>query len=195
MGLPEYEVTGIEEIAGRVRISVRFTGAVCCPHCGGRQLRLKDRRMRRLRHESWGMRQVLLELETRKWRCLECERSFWQRFPGILPRLRASEPFRAASVRSTSMASAAAGWRRRERISSATVERWFGDYLELLAAERTSPRVPAGAGHRRAFLHPPEGYATTFCDLKNHKIHDVVLGPQRSFAGRLSGTDSKARIW
>ena len=32
------------------------------------QLRLKDRRMRRLRHESWGMRHCLLELETRKWR-------------------------------------------------------------------------------------------------------------------------------
>jgi hypothetical protein len=27
MGLPEYEVTGIEEVAGEVRIAVRFKGS------------------------------------------------------------------------------------------------------------------------------------------------------------------------
>jgi len=38
MGLPDYEITGIEETAGRIRIRARFTGAVCCPHCEGKQL-------------------------------------------------------------------------------------------------------------------------------------------------------------
>ena len=69
LGLPEYEVTAVEELAGRVRIAVRFRGKVFCPHCGGEKLRLRDRRIRRPRHESWGIRRCVLELETRKWLC------------------------------------------------------------------------------------------------------------------------------
>src|SRR3569833_761486 len=87
LGLPEYEVTGIEESAGYLRIRASFKGAVACPHCEGKQLRIKDRRLRRLRHESWGTRCSVVELETRKWRCLSCQRSFWQRIPGIQPRV------------------------------------------------------------------------------------------------------------
>ena len=94
MGLPEYEVTAVEEVGGQVRVAARFTGAISCPHCGHSKLRLKDRRIRRPRHESWGVRRVVLELETRKWQCRACSRSFWQRFPGLQPRLRATEPFR-----------------------------------------------------------------------------------------------------
>ena len=81
-----------------MRIPARFTGEVSCPHCGGTNLRMKDRRMRRPRHESWGVRHCVLALETRKWRVRGCARSFWQRFPGILPRMRATEPFRRGGL-------------------------------------------------------------------------------------------------
>lgn len=30
MDLAEYEITGIEEVGGRIRIQVRFKGEVCC---------------------------------------------------------------------------------------------------------------------------------------------------------------------
>ena len=33
----------------------------------------------------------VIELETRKWHCRECGRTFSQRFPGIQPRMRATE--------------------------------------------------------------------------------------------------------
>jgi hypothetical protein len=98
LGLPDYQITGIEEVAGEVRVAVRFTGKVCCPECGGSELWKKDRRVRRPRHESLGLRRSVLELETYKWLCLGCSRRFWQRFPGILPRMRASEPFRRSRL-------------------------------------------------------------------------------------------------
>ena len=41
MGLPEYQVTGIEEKEGYVRIRASYTGTVMCPHCEGKQLRIK----------------------------------------------------------------------------------------------------------------------------------------------------------
>lgn len=191
MGLPDYEITGIEEVDGRIRIRVRFKGEVCCPHCAGKQLRIKDRRIRRPRHESWGVRQVALELESRKWRCLSCLRSFWQRFPGILPRIRATEPFRRSVCQKHFDGISRSRLAKRERISSATVERWFGEYLRRTAAERASPLCPQVLGIDEHFFSRRHGYATTFCDLRNHKIHDVVLGRSEAslegYLGRLEG--------
>jgi transposase len=176
VGLPEYQVTGIEESEGRVRIQARFTGAVRCPHCNSAGLRMKDRRIRRLRHESWGTRLTVLELETRKWLCRECKRSFWQRFPGILPRMRASEPFRRSVCQKHYDGTSRSRLGSREQISGATVERWFGDYLRHLAAQRATLVCPPILGIDEHFFTRKLGYATTFCDLKNHSIYDVVAG-------------------
>jgi transposase len=176
LGLPEYQITGIEEVSGQIRISVRYTGEVLCPHCGGSKLRVKDRRVRRPRHESWGVRCCVLALETRKWLCGGCGRSFWQRFPGILPRMRASEPFRRSVCQKHFDGISRSRLGRRERISSATVERWFGDYLKRAAAERASPMCPQVLGIDEHFFTRRHGYATTFCDLRNRTVYDVVLG-------------------
>lgn len=192
LGLPDYQITGIEETGGMVRISVRFTGKVLCPHCGEDRLRMKDVGIRRPRHESWGVRQCCLELETRKWLCRSCRRSFWQRFPGILPRMRASEPFRRAVCQKHFDGISRSRLAKRERISGATVERWFGDYLRRVAAERTSPLCPQILGIDEHFFTRRLGYATTFCDLRNHTIYDVVPGrSERSLEGYLSRLEGR----
>lgn len=192
IGLPEYEITGIEEEAGRVRISVRYKGKVFCPQCNGEALRLKDRRVRRPRHESWGMRHSVLELETKKWLCLNCGRTFWQRFPGILPRMRSSEPFRRSVCQKHFDGISRSRLAQRERISGATVEHWFGDFLRRLAAERASPVCPQILGIDEHFFTRRLGYATTFCDLKNHSVYDVVAGrSEASLAGYLNRLEGK----
>jgi len=147
--------------------------------------------MRLLRHESWGMRRCILELESRKWRCHSCQRSFWQRFPGILKRRRATEPFR----RSVSIKHYDGISRRRlsqrESIASATVERWFQDYLQWKTAERKSAPCPQILGIDEHFFTRKLGYATTFCDLKNHSVYDVVAGRSEasleSYLSKLEG--------
>jgi transposase len=192
LGLPEYQVTAIEEVAGQVRISVRFTGEVLCPHCGGSKLRMKDRRLRRPRHESWGVRCCVLELESRKWLCFACKRSFWQRFPGILPRMRASEPFRRSVCQKHFDGISRSRLGRRERISSATVERWYIGWLSLRAGERTSSLCPQILGIDEHFFTRRLGYATTFCDLKNHSVYDVVPGrSEASLEGYLNRLEGK----
>jgi transposase len=176
LGLPGYQIIGIEERAGKIRIAVRYAGSVECPECGGEHLRLRDRRLRRLRHESWGVRHVLLELETRKWRCRDCERSFWQRFPGILPRKRSTEPFRRSVSLKHWDGISRSRLGKREGIGSATVERWFHDFLKLRGSERQRSCCPAVLGIDEHFFSRKHGYATTLCDLKNHSVYDVVLG-------------------
>lgn len=176
-----------------VRISVCFTGSVSCPHCGSGALRKKDRRLRRLRHESWGTRHTEVHLETGKFRCLGCLRYFWQRFPGILPRQRSSERFHRAICEKHFDGISRSRLSKRERISSATIQRWFTAYLSRLALEKTSTEFPQLLGIDEHFFSRRKGYATTFCDLKNHKVYDVVLGRSElsleSYLGKLKGKD------
>ena len=176
LGLPGYQITGIEERNGSVRLSARYTGPIACPHCGGQRLRNKGRRTRELRHESWGTRHSVLELETRKWHCRECGRSFWQRFPGIRPRKRATEPFRRSVFLKHWDGISRSRLGQREGIASATVERWFQDFLRLRAAERGRAPCPRVLGIDEHFFTRRQGYATTICDLRHHKVYDVVLG-------------------
>jgi transposase len=117
-----------------------------------------------------------MELESRKWRCRQCERTFWDRFPGILPRKRATEPFRRSVFQKQWDGINRSRLSEREAIGSATVERWSIDFLERLEAERSNALCPAVLGIDEHFFTRRKGYATTFCDLKGHKVFDVVLG-------------------
>ncbi len=176
LGLPGYQITGIEEQSGKVRISARHAGPISCPHCGGVRLRVKDRRVRQLRHESWGTRHSVLVLETRKFLCRDCGRSFWQRFPGVMPRKRATEPFRRSVYLKHFDGINRRRLGQREGIGSATVERWFQDYLRRAEAELRGAVCPRVLGIDEHFFTRRLGYATTFCDLSHHKVFDVVLG-------------------
>ncbi len=195
LGLPGYQITGIEEISGEVRITARHAGPLSCPNCNSGRLRAKDRRVRLVRHDSWTLRPVVVELETRKWRCCECGRYFWQRFPGIQPRRRASERFRRMiSLRHWDGVSRRR-LAQRERIGSATVERWFQDFLRLRASERISAVCPRVLGIDEHFFTRKLGYATTFCDLEHHKVFDVVLGrSQAALESYLQKLRGKARV-
>ncbi len=176
LGLPGDQVTGIENRSGEVRITARYTGPLACAHGGGTALRNKDRRLRRVRHDSWGTRKCVLELETRKYLCHNCGKHFSAAFSGILPRRRATEPFRRSVCQKHWDAISRSRLGRREDICSATVERWLQDYLRRQAAQYSGAACPTVLGIDEHFFTRPLGYATTFCDLRKHKVFDVVLG-------------------
>jgi transposase len=139
------------------------------------------------------MRRSVLELETRKWQCRVCGRTFWQRFPGVLPRRRATEPFRRSIFLRHWDGISRSRLSHREGIGSATVERWFQDLLKVKAAERQQRPCPQVLGIDEHFFSRRQGYATTFCDLKNHTVYDIVLGRSQlsleSYFDRLEGKD------
>jgi transposase len=193
LGLPEYQITGIEEVAGKVTISARHAGPISCPHCRSQRLRLKDKRLRQPRHESWGLRPCILELESSKFRCKDCGRTFWQRFPGILPRKRATEPFRRSVFVQHYDGVNRSRLGVREDIGGATVERWFHDYLQRELAESRGAPCPRVLGIDEHFFSRKAGFATTFCDLRKHKIFDVVLGRSEAaledYLAKLPGKD------
>jgi transposase len=175
LGLNEYE---IKEIEGQHQLvlSARYTGRSRCPHCQSERLRMKDRFIRRVRHEDWGVRQSWLLLEAHKFHCLECGRYFNQRFPGILPRRRNTEAFRRCIYLKHLDGIDRKTLAERERIAPATVERWFHDYLERAVSERQNTPCPRILGIDEHFFSRKDGFATTFCDLAHHKVYDVALG-------------------
>lgn len=193
VGLPGYEVTGICYLGRTVCLSVRYVAVCFCPFCAGEDLRQRDRRVRLVRHESHGERHCVLELETRKWRCRSCEKLFWQRFPGILPGKRASEPFRRLVANQHRDGINRTRLSQREKIGSATVHRWFLDCLGRLLSERKNAPCPRVLGIDEHFFSRKDGYATTLCDLGGNKVYDVVLGRSEAslegYLGRLKGKE------
>ena len=120
---------------------------------------MKDRRVRQPRHESWGSRHSILRLETRKWKCRGCQRSFWERFPGVLPHKRATQPFRRSIYHKhwDGISRSRLGEREGIGIGSATVERWFEDFLKRAEAERSGADCPRVLGIDEHFFTRREG--------------------------------------
>lgn len=195
LGLPAYQITGLERRGPEVRISIRYTGPISCPHCGGEKLRNKDRFTRRIRHESLCGRRCVLLLDGRKYRCLGCGRYFRQRFPGILQYQRSSEAYqkRIFMLHLDGINRSQLG--RREGMGAATVARYFQRQIERKLCERNSEPCPRVLGIDEHFFSRKKGFATTFCDLSKHKIHDVTLGrSQISLEGYLQALKGKDRV-
>lgn len=194
LNLPGYEVIKIEG-THPVVIEARYTGPVHCPACASANLRYKDRFWRRLHHASMGTRPCYLVLEARKYQCLDCGRYFHQRFPGILPYRRSTEGYRREVFELHRDGICQTRLAQRGGIGTATVERWFHDYLGRKAAELASATCPRVLGIDEHFFSRKDGYATTLCDLNRHRVYDVVLGhSEAALAGYFQRLRGKERV-
>ncbi len=193
IGIPHYDIIDVRQASGEVRIWARYTGPRSCPHCGGITLRNKGRILREVRHLSWAAERVWLTLEGRRWLCRGCGRQFRERFPGVLRCQRATEAFRFHVFQDHSDGINRSRVARREHIGSATVERHCQHFLRRLLAERAGRPCPRVLGIDEHFFPRRLGYATTFCDLKNHSVYDVVRGRSEaaleSYLNRLPGKE------
>lgn len=168
----------IHSISGHrpVIIEAEYTGPVQCPDCNSMRLRSKDRFERRLRHESIGTKNTWLHLTVRKYRCLSCGRYFRARVPGLLPYRRSTEMFRREVFEDHRDGISQQRLRQTRQIGSATVERWFHEHLELKERQFASQLCPVLLGIDEHFFSKKEGYATTFCDLKKHRVFELAKG-------------------
>ena len=192
LGLPGYRIQKMGGW-GRIIVEARQEGPRRCPFCKSRRLRTKGRFTRQVRHTNYGLQACWLRLEARKYRCRECGRYFNQRFPGIGRWRRSTEPFRYQVFRDHHQGICSKTLAQRERIGTATVERWTHDFLKRKVAERRSERCPRVLGIDEQFFTRRLGFATTLCDLEHHKVYDVVLGRSEAalarYLKRLPGKD------
>ncbi|MBD3277704.1 MAG: ISL3 family transposase [Candidatus Aegiribacteria sp.] len=187
----------IERVHGGnpVYLDVVYTGEVTCPFCKGGNLRNKGRYIRKLRHDNYGSRPCYLNLEGRKYYCRDCGRYFNQRFPGILPYYRSTEVYRRYVFQNHHDGICSKTLAERERIGSATVERWYHSFLERKVSERSNSLCPEVLGIDEHFFTRKQGYATTFCDLGGKRVFDITLGrSERSLEGYLSNLKGRDRV-
>jgi transposase len=118
----------------------------------------------------------MMKLQVRKSRCLDCGRSFRQQLPGVQRCQRASESFQEMVFQQHLDGINRSCLARRQGIGAATVQRYFIRRLQRRAHQDHPPVCPKVLGIDEHFFTRKKGYATTFCDLKNHRIYDVTLG-------------------
>ncbi len=169
----------------------------CCRCCASPRIVAKGRYRRRARHlNSFGL-PSLLHIETRRFECRACGRSFLPETPGLRPWKRSTEPWRQKVYSQHHEGICASALARLMKLGSATVERIYAEFTSRKARERLSLQCPQVLGIDEHTLHKRQRFATTFCDLKNHRVFDIVAGRSpralRSFLAALQGRE-KVRV-
>ena len=159
IGLPDFEVTKVETTA-RHRFHVVFKGAVQCPFCMSSRVRKKDRYLRLVRHFPFRDKLSELLITAYKFVCQMCKKYFNQRFPGILPRKRASEPFRTHVSRRHHDGISQSTLALSMKVGTATIERWYRDFLEVEVSSLKGAASPKILGIDEHFFTKAKGYVS-----------------------------------
>lgn len=154
-----------------------------CPKCQSSRLRIKASRVRKLKHGLWGGRLVFLHLKVPKLLCRICARYFTLPIPGVLPKRRSTEQFRQEVFHLHQGGLTQKHLSRTHGIATATVERWYQDFVAYRVRELQGRCPPIVLGIDEHFFTRKQGFATTLVDLRNHKVFDVVLGRDEATLG------------
>ena len=146
---------------------------------------------RAARHlDSFGYPSRLL-IRLRRWQCKACRRTFVPELPGLRRGHRSTEPFRRKIYQSHHDGICAARLARREGLGAASVGRIYAEFTFRRAQERKNQSCPRVLGIDEHTLHRGQRFVTTFCNLKNRRVFDVVEGKSQAdlsaFLRRLKG--------
>ena len=175
IGLPGIELESATR-DGLIEVQAHVCFRPPCIHCSHSQCRIKSSFIRTLKHTRQGNRLMVLHIRSHKYRCNRCRRYFNLRIPGVLPRRRSTESFRMEVYEKHHGGISQSLLEKTHGIGHATVERWYQDFVRYRVQELKSRHSPKVIGIDEHFFTRKEGYATTLCDLGNHKVYDVVLG-------------------
>jgi transposase len=118
-----------------------------------------------------------------------------QPLPGIMPGRRSTEPYREELFIRHHDGICASTLARRESIGQATVGRIYAQFTQRKAKERLSLDCPFVLGIDEHTLHRGQRFATTFCDLKNHRVFDISPGrSEAELAGYLRGLRGREKV-
>ncbi len=183
----------VASLAVFLKCSVVLPNSLCCPRCQCNRVKTKAYVVRTLKHALWSGKKVFLHLKVPKLQCTQCKRYFMAPVHGVLPKKRATEQFRLDVFHQHQGGMTGKHLSITHGISTATVERWYQDYVVYRVKELEGRSCPMVLGIDEHFFSRKQGYATTFVDLKNHKVFDVVLGRSeaslKAFLERLPGRD------
>ena len=190
VGIPDLKVERVHRSKG-IEVYAKPTQRPACIYCHYSQVKIKATNQRTLKHTRQGNQVMTLHLRSPKYHCPRCGRYFCHRFKGVRPRYRASEAFRHEVFEAHDGGVTQRKVSRTHHISPATTERWYQAQCRLRRSERMNQPCPTVLGIDEHFFTRKHGFATTFVDLKHHKVFDVKLGRSelslRRYLQRLPG--------
>lgn len=175
LSLPGFSIKKVTD-GNPMIIDVHYRRKPQCGHCLGKNVRKKDRFLRHVKHETIGHRCTLLRFQAYKLYCHECQRYSNQRFPGINKHQRASERFRKQIFFQHTEGVSIQALSRNFKIGKATAERWYHHQYTMENNKMKNATCPIVLGIDEHFFSKKHRFATTFCDLRKHKIFDIAKG-------------------
>ena len=157
-------------------LDVTYKRLARCGHCQSKRVRKKSSHIRMVHHELIGHRRSILRFKAYKLYCHDCCRYGNQQFPGINKHQRTTWRAQAAVFHEHSRGVSQKDLSMRYKKGKATIERWYQRHYEEQHRELSNKPCPVVLGIDEHFFSKKEGFATTFCDLRTHKIFDVVKG-------------------
>src|SRR4051812_28310456 len=171
----EVQRTG-EQFDLQVELLARATG---CPHCGGSEVRVKERPRVRVRDLPIAGRVTRLVWRKRRYRCEDCARTFTETHEQLPARQRVTVRFRARLAERVVDGAAHAEVAREERTSRYQVARAFSDRSDQLNArdgERPPRRLSLDEAHHRR----GHELATVVSDLDRRRVIEMLDGRDRT---------------
>ena len=194
IGLPGLEVKRVVRHQG-IEVWAKPTHRPPCRYCQHKRLSIKATHKRTVKHTRQGNQVMTLHLQVPKYYCHQCQRYFRHAFPGIRPRYRASETYRLEVFEAHDGGVTQRKLSRTHLISPATLERWYQHHMAQKRSEMANRPCPRVLGIDEHFFTRKKGYATTFVDLRNHKVFDVKLGrSEPSLRGYLKGLNERDKV-
>jgi len=176
-------------------LDVHYRNIPRCVHCDSKKLRKKASFIRKVRHEPIGHRQTFLRFKAYKFYCYNCRRYFNQRFPGIGKHQRATDRLQYHVFHQHTEGVSQQSLSRDFKMGKATIERWYHQRYLLASHEMKNQSCPQVLGIDEHSFSKKQGYATTFCHLKKHKIFDIVKGRSaKDLATYLEQLPGKERV-
>lgn len=175
LGLPELTIKKVVSKSPLV-IEVATAQKAICPHCGNTHLRTKDSFWRRIRSLRINDKPTTLQIQCHKYKCLSCNRYFNTRISCVKKWSRTTEILKRSVFKTYNKGQSNSSIAHDYGISFASAERYYHQ-MEILKNKqlenRCCPRVLCIDEHR---FTRKQGFATTFCDIRNRCIFDVALG-------------------
>ena len=177
VGLDGFVVTEVRRTGEQLDLQVELLArATACAHCGGSEVRIKERPLVRVRDLPIAGRVTRLVWRKRRYRCTECGRSFTETHAHLPARQRVTGRFRAWLAERVADGAAHAEVAREERTTRYQVTRAFAELADQLTAREHRPRrLSLDEAHHRRHRE----LATVASDLDRRRVIEVLDGRDR----------------
>jgi transposase len=176
-------------------LDVSYNRLARCAHCQSKAVRKKDSYIRTVGHELIGNRRSVLRFKAYKLYCNSCGRYGNQQFPGINKHQRATWRLQASVFHEHTRGVSQKDLAQQFAKGKATIERWYQRHYQEQDKERSNRFCPVVLGIDEHSFSRKQGFATTFCDLRKHKIFDIVKGrSEKDLSSYLNSLRGKERV-